>query len=90
MRTKVFFFSLLMGYGLVDASAAVSMALSLDCSETHIANQSIINDRTVNGCNVVVENVEVRNSAQLLINATDDILLKPTIKVKKGTVLRAL
>lgn len=79
-----------MGYGLVDASAAVSMALSLDCSETHIANQSIINDRTVNGCNVVVENVEVRNSAQLLINATDDILLKPTIKVKKGAVLRAL
>lgn len=79
-----------MGYGLVDASAAVSMALALGCDEVHVINETIINDKTINGCNVVIEDVEVKNNSQLLINATKKVLLKSAIKVKRGSSIRVL
>lgn len=72
-----------MGYGLVDAFAAVQAA----CATTNFINQTVTTNTTVNGCNVNVQNVNVQNNAKLTIDAQNDATINGPFEVKIGSEL---
>ena len=75
-----------MGYGLVNAYAAVQKAMSM-CVDT-FTNETVTADRTVIGCdNLEVENVTVTNNAKLTLDAPGTITLGPGFKIELGAEL---
>lgn len=71
-----------MGYGLVDAAAAI---LEAQCVTANITNRNIIADETVTACNINVQNVSVSNNAKLSLNASEKISILPPFKVNLGS-----
>lgn len=71
-----------MGYGLVDAYAAVMAA----CSTTYFINQTVTTNTTINGCDVNVQNVKVQNNAKLTIDA-NEATINGHFEVKIGSEL---
>ena len=77
-----------MGYGLIDATAAVRAASTYDCSGVHISNQIMNTSDTLHYCNVVMDNILITDSATISIKKSQKIILNSNIKVNKGSVLR--
>lgn len=74
-----------MGYGLVDAYAAV---LETQQSGTiDFFNKSIVSDETVYARNINVQNVNVSNNAKLSLNALETIKILPPFRVYSGSKL---
>ena len=73
-----------MGYGLVDAYAAVRAACV-----TAFTNQTVATDRTVIGCNnLQVENVTVTNNANLKLDAPGSVRIQSGFKIEAGSSLQ--
>lgn len=73
-----------MGYGLVDAASAVEMALDKDCRTIYVSNDTISGVKIINGCNVKLKYVEIKNNSEVVINATEKVMLNPITKISKG------
>jgi subtilisin family serine protease len=72
------------GYGLVDAYAAVQNA----CSNIIIQNQAIYVNTTVNGCdNVSLKNVTVQSSSKLTVNAHGTVSIEGPFSIREGSQL---
>lgn len=77
-----------MGYGLIDATAAVRAASTYDCSGVHISNQIMNTSDTLHYCNVVMDNILITDSATISIKKSQKIILNSNIKVHKGSRLQ--
>lgn len=73
-----------MGYGLIDAYAAVA---SVTCETVSFTNQTVTSSRSVSGCNVNVQNVTVQNGAKLSIDAEKETVLNGSFEVQLGSQL---
>lgn len=73
-----------MGYGLIDAYAAVASAT---CVTVSFTNQTVTSNRSVSGCNVNVQNVSVQNGAMLSIDAEKETVLNGSFEVQLGSQL---
>lgn len=74
-----------MGYGLVDAYAAVQAACA---APYNIINQTINIDKTINSCgNISLQNVNVNNGAKLILNSTGSTTLEGNFEVEIGSEL---
>jgi subtilisin family serine protease len=73
-----------MGYGLVNAYAAVQAA---ECQTVNFTNQTVSANMTVTGCNINVQNVTVTNGAKLTLNATGTTTITSTFSVAVGSQL---
>jgi subtilisin family serine protease len=76
-----------MGYGLVDAHAAVQVAV---CTITTVnfTNQTVSADTTVTNCgNIYVEDVIVTNGATLTLDAAGETTLGSNVEVQLGSQL---
>jgi subtilisin family serine protease len=75
-----------MGYGLVDAYAAVQAAVS-SCVDS-FTNQTVSTNTTVVGCDdLTVQNVTVTNNAQLKLGALGEVTINGLFEVQSGSVL---
>ncbi|MDR1370840.1 MAG: S8 family serine peptidase [Dysgonamonadaceae bacterium] len=75
-----------MGYGLVNAYAAVQAAAS-SCVDNFI-NQTVSTNQTVVGCDdLTVQNVTVTNNAQLKLEASGEVTINGLFEVQSGSVL---
>ena len=72
-----------MGYGLVDAFAAVQAA----CTTTNFINRTVTTNTSVEGCEVNVQNVKVQNNAKLTIDAYNDVNINGPFDVQIGSEL---
>jgi subtilisin family serine protease len=72
-----------MGYGLVDAFAAVQAV----CSTTNFVNQTVTTNTNINGCYVNVQNVDVQNNSKLTIDADRDVTIFGSFTVEPGSTL---
>lgn len=72
-----------LGYGLVDAYAAVNMA----CSEIEFINQVITTDRTVRNCVINTVNVSVNSTAKLTFEYSKGVNVVGNFDVKRGAKL---
>jgi len=74
-----------MGYGLVDANAAVQASCSAPYS---IFNQTIITDKIINSCgNIYIENVSVESGAKMILNSTVSTTINCNFEVELGSEL---
>jgi hypothetical protein len=74
-----------MGYGLIDAYAAVMAANPCVNSYT---NQTVTSNTTVIGCNdLTVQNVTVSNNAKLTLEAPGSVTIYGTFEVQSGASL---
>jgi subtilisin family serine protease len=74
-----------MGYGLIDANAALLKAF---CQTTTINNNTYNSNSTINGCKVILNNVKVQNGAKLTVNANQDVTVNPEFEVTLGSELQ--
>lgn len=75
-----------MGYGLVNAEAAVNLAASYN--KTTLANVTYENDATINGCNTIeIQNVTIENNASFSIQNVESIVIKGPFIVNSGCQL---
>jgi subtilisin family serine protease len=72
-----------MGYGLVDAYAAIQAA----CITTNFTNQTVTTNTTVTGCDINVQNVTVTNGAKLTLDAADETIINGPFEVVSGSEL---
>jgi subtilisin family serine protease len=72
-----------MGYGLVDAYAAVQAA---ECQTVSFTNQTVTTNTTVTGCDINVQNVTVTSGAKLTLDATSETTLS-NVEVQLGSQL---
>ena len=77
------------GYGLLDAASAVRAARPLMTISDSIKFSSVIGRVEVTGVDVLLENVEIKKSAEVTINAENSITLRPSIKIEKGAIVKA-
>ncbi|PXV62356.1 subtilase family protein [Dysgonomonas alginatilytica] len=75
-----------LGYGLVDAYAAVLKAKAGSCSTITYSNQTVTANTAVTGCIVNAANDYV-NSGKLTVTATDYTIINPIFEVKLGAEL---
>ena len=73
-----------MGYGLVNAYAAVQAA---SCTTTNFTNQTVTANRTITGCEINVQNVTVQNNAKLTLDAENVTTINGPFEVKLGSQL---
>ncbi len=71
-----------MGYGMVDAYAAV-----MACPTTYFENKSIDTDTEVIGCDIEIQNVNVNDNAKLTIEARGNITITGPFEVSLGSEL---
>jgi subtilisin family serine protease len=70
-----------MGYGLVNAYAAVQCA-----TPANFANQTVTSNTTVNGCSSVnIQNVTITNNAKLTVNMPAGLSINGTFDVQSGS-----
>lgn len=72
-----------MGYGLVNAFAAVQAT----CTLTNFVDQTVTTDTTVNGCDVNIQDVNVQNNAKLTIDVQNDAFINGPFEVQIGSEL---
>ncbi|MDR0733980.1 MAG: S8 family serine peptidase [Dysgonamonadaceae bacterium] len=72
-----------MGYGLVNAYAAVQTA----CPTVNFTNRTVTSNTTVSGCNIYVQNVTVTGGAKLTLNATGSTHIGSNVNVELGSQL---
>lgn len=73
-----------MGYGLIDATAAVRAATTFNRSGTHVSNQMISNNDTLYYSNVTMDNVHITDSASILILKSQNLVLNSNVRIDKG------
>ena len=76
-----------MGYGLIDATAAVKAAKTFNRSGVHVSNQTISNSDTLYYSNVTMDNVHIADSASILIMKSQKMILNSKVKIDKGVKL---
>lgn len=77
-----------MGYGLVDAYAAVMAAIPSPCTgTTNFVNQTVNSSATVTGCNINAQNVVVRFGFTLVLDATDATTINGSFEIQQGSSL---
>lgn len=72
-----------MGYGLVDAFAAVQAASS--CTTTTIQNVNYTANQTITGCNLLIQNVTIQNNSSVIFDATNNTTINGPFKVLIGS-----
>lgn len=72
-----------MGYGLLDAHAAVLEA----CLTTEFFDQIIVHNTTIEGCNIDIQNVEVKNNSNFTIEAGNEVTIIGDFEVELGSEL---
>jgi hypothetical protein len=77
------------GYGLLDATSAVRAARPLRVVSDSIKFSSLIGRVEVTGVDVLLENVDIKKSAEVTIKAEKSITLRPSIKIEKGAIVKA-
>ena len=75
------------GYGLVDAYAAVHAVCTTTNFITYFYNRTIYFDTTVKGCNINVQNVGVQYLAKLTIDAQNETTINGPFEVQIGSTL---
>jgi hypothetical protein len=73
-----------MGYGLVDAFAALNAA---SCNVVYFDNRAVTSNTVVAGCEIYSENVAVGNNARLVINGTKKVEISWPFTVDSGAQL---
>lgn len=79
-----------MGYGLIDATAAVKAARTYKCDEIHISNLVMNKDDTLYYRNVVMDNIQIKDSASVTIKKFQKITLNSNIQVDKGASFKII
>lgn len=59
----------------------------ISCGETIVSNRTIYSDETIEGCDVKVENVTIQNNADVIIEATNNVIIEKNFEVKVGSTL---
>lgn len=77
-----------MGYGLIDATAAVEAANTSKHNEVHLSNIVINNDDTLYYRNVIMDNIQITDSASVLIKKFQKATLDTNIQIEKGVRLK--
>ena len=72
-----------MGYGLVNAYAAVQAA----CPTTNFTNQTVTTNTTIAGCDINVQNVTVTTGATLTLDAEGSVTLGGGFEMQPGSGL---
>ncbi len=72
-----------MGYGLVNAYAAVQAA----CPTVNFVNRTVTANTTVTGCDILVRNVTVQNNAKLTLDAANETTVERDFEVVLGSEL---
>ncbi|MDR1119652.1 MAG: S8 family serine peptidase [Dysgonamonadaceae bacterium] len=72
-----------MGYGLVDAYAAVELASCI----RNVHDQTITSNTMIMGCDINVWNVTVTNNAKLTLDSSGDTLIESNFEVQLGAEL---
>ncbi len=62
-----------MGYGLIDAFAAVQAAQN--CQSDFVTNTNYNSNTTINTCEISFKNVKVQNGAKLIVNKTNHAIM---------------
>ena len=73
-----------MGYGLVDAYAAVQAA---SCTTVNFTNQIVTTQKIVFGCDINVQNITVQNNAKLTLDAANVTTINGPFEIKQGSQL---
>ena len=73
-----------MGYGLVDAYAAVSAA----CPIVNLLNETINNTRIIDNCKVNMQGVTINSGANVTIKGWEKVTVSPGFHAKPGSHLR--
>ena len=82
-----------MGYGLVDAYAAVRAACATTSSVVNFTNKTVTTNMTVINCgdinvqNVNVQNINVQSGAKLTLDATGTTTITSDFEVELGAEL---
>ena len=71
-----------MGYGLLDAYAAVSLAGG---ENVYFNDQAVSYTQTVSGMNIFSQNVTVTNNASLTFNFIQTVIINPPFTVNAGS-----
>ena len=71
-----------MGYGLLDAYAAVSLAGG---ENVYFNDQTVSYTQTVSGMNIFSQNVTVTNNATLTFNFIQTVIINPPFTVNAGS-----
>lgn len=74
-----------MGYGLVDAHAALLKVQS--CTSTDYSNKTVSTTTTVTCNNITSSNVTVSNGATLILKGSQGVILNPLFTVNAGSML---
>lgn len=75
----------LMGYGLIDAYAAVNFLYQ--CPTIYVQNQTITSDSTVFGCKINANNVIIQNNANVVWDAAETTTINGPFQVNTGSTL---
>ena len=75
-----------MGYGLVDAYAAVNTANNTNC-DIYLSNITYTTNTSITGCTITAENVTVDNNSSLILDALSYCLVNGVFEVKLGSQL---
>ncbi|GAB1454138.1 hypothetical protein MASR2M47_41940 [Draconibacterium sp.] len=59
----------------------------ISCSETIVSNRTINSDETIEGCDIKVENVTIQNNSDVIIDATNNVIIEKNFEVKVGLTL---
>ncbi len=75
------------GYGLVDAYAAVHAVCTTTNFITYFYNRTVYSNTTVKGCNINIKNVDVQNYSELTIDAQNETTINGPFEVHFGSQL---
>lgn len=76
-----------MGYGLLDAYAAVVKAQSMGCPTIDFSNRIVNASTTVTGCKIASQSVTVTNGAKLTLSGREEVTINPPFTVNAGSQL---
>ena len=71
-----------MGYGLINAFAAVTAA---SCTTTYFNNQTVTTNTNVAGCSVIAQNITVNSGASLTLAGSQYVLINYPFIVNSGS-----
>ncbi len=59
-----------------------------DCIDINIQNQTISTDKNINGCNdITIEDVKILSTANVVINAENNLIIEKDFEVLVGSTL---
>ncbi len=59
----------------------------VDCEEIIISDRVIIADETIEGCDIKVENITIRDNSIVIIDATNEVVIEKNFEVEVGSTL---